>query len=296
MRLNTFLVCIMCVVAASCNVVITDDIYPDESCIQTIYASVEHQPEVKNVIDNETFETTWLAGDAINVFFGASESSRFVTSESGEVAQFKGSIDIITGGGEGLTDETSLWGIYPYNSLNSCDGSNVVLTLPAVQAPAENTFANGLFPQIARSRNFYMSFYNLCGCIRFTVENDDIKTVVLSGNNNEPIAGKAKVSMETVPQVSEVITPETKLTMYAPDGGCFVPGVYYYFVLYPTTFTKGLTMTYYKENTCASYTYTNSYTLSRNKVSRFLNRDSGLTFENIPLQDWEEGENIGGEI
>jgi hypothetical protein len=102
--------------------------------------------------------------------------------------------------------------------------------------------------------------------------------------------------VEKVPVVESVLSPESKLTMYAPDGGCFKPGVNYYFVLFPRTFSKGLTMTYYKEGACASYSYTKSCTLARNKVSRFADRDAGLTFENIPLNGWGEGENIGGEI
>ena len=281
----------------SCTVETINDSQDPSTEILTIYASAEAQPDVKNTIDTESLKTSWLAGDAINVFFGASESSRFVTSESGEVAKFKGSIDVVTGGGEGLNDDTSLWGIYPYDSRNTCDGTNITLTLPSDQEAAENTFANGLFPQIARSWNFYMTFYNLCASIRFTVSNPDIKYVTFSGNNNEAIAGKARVSMDAkYPVVEEVMSPKTVLTMYAPDGGCFKPGVNYYFVLFPTTFTQGMTITYYKETSSASYVYSKSYTLERNVFSRFTNRDAGLTFVNIPLKDWEEGENIGGEI
>ena len=273
----------------------TDENHENIPELCTIYASTESQPQQKNVIDDASFQTFWTSGDAINVFFGP-VSSRFVTDESGAVAQFKGTIDVVTGGGEGLTDETSLWGIYPYNASNTCAGNSITLTLPATQSPAENTFADGLFPQIARSRNFYMTFYNLCGCIRFTVSNPDIKTVTLSGNNNEPLAGKVRASLDKVPVVDQVVFPETKLTMNAPDGGYFKPGVNYYFVLFPTTFSNGLTMTYYKENSYASYTYSNAYTLERNKVSRFKDRDAGLTFKSNPLTDWGDGEHIGGEI
>lgn len=296
MKNNISVVALTIFALASCNMNVPDVGKTGDDDLFTIYASVEYDQEVRNIIDNASFKTTWLAGDAINVFFGASESSRFVTNESGEVAQFKGSIDVVTGGGEGLTDETSLWGIYPYDSRNTCDGSYVTLTLPSNQKAAENTYANGLFPQIARSRNFYMTFYNLCSCIRFTVSNDDIKSVTLSGNDNEPIAGKVKISMDGVPEVEEVMSPESVLTMYAPEGEFFKPGVNYYFVLFPTVFSKGLTMTYYKEGARASYSYSRSYTLLRNKVSRFADRDAGLVFENIPLNGWEEGDNIGGEI
>lgn len=293
MRNVYFLTCFAFLLVSCVN----EEAAPDENLVQqVIYASSESEPEVKNVIDDTSLDITWTSGDAINVFFGASESSRFVTSESGAVAQFKGSIDVVTGGGEGLDDDTSLWGIYPYDADNTCDGTHVTLTLPDVQEAAENTFANGLFPQIAKSKNFYMSFYNLCGCFRFSVENPDIKSVKLSGSAGEIIAGKARISMEGVPAVEEILEGETELTMNAPDGGFFKPGVNYYFVLFPTTFSQGLSLTYYKESSYATYTYSNSYTLNRNKISRFANRDSGLTFVNIPLHDWDEGENIGGEI
>lgn len=262
----------------------------------TICAYAESAPISRTVIDNSTLNISWTASDAINVFFGASKTSRFVTSESGEVAQFKGSIDVVTGGGEGLNDDTSLWGIYPYNANNTCDGKHVFLTLPAVQPCAENTFAKDLFPQIARSRNFYMSFYNLCGCFRFSVSNPDIKWVTLSGNSDEQIAGKVKVSMEDVPVVDEILIGETELKMYAPDGEYFKPGVNYYFVLFPTTFQKGMKITYYKEDTYASYTYSKAYTLGRGVVSRFAEKDAGLTFIPNPLVDWEEGDHVGGEI
>lgn len=293
MRNVYFLTCFAFLLVSCVN----EEAAPDENLVQqVIYASSESGPESKTIIDDSTLDITWTAGDAINVFFGASESSRFVTSESGAVAQFKGSIDVVTGGGEGLDDDTSLWGIYPYDADNTCDGTHVTLTLPDVQEAAENTFANGLFPQIARSKNFYMSFYNLCGCFRFSVSNPDIKSVKLSGTAGEIIAGKARISMEGVPAVEEILEGETELTMNAPDGGFFKPGVNYYFVLFPTTFSQGLSLTYYKESSYATYTYSNSYTLNRNKISRFANRDSGLTFVNIPLHDWDEGENIGGEI
>ena len=181
----------------SCTIGLSEELGSNEKDdLQTIYASQYSEPDTKNAIDDSTADITWTSGDAINVFFGTSLSSKFVTSESGNVAQFKGSIDVVLGGGEGLNDDTYLWGVYPYRAQNKCDGSSITLSVPASQEAAENTFAKGLFPQIAKSKNFYMSFYNLCGGFRFSVSSPDIKTVTLSGNDNELIAGKVKVGME----------------------------------------------------------------------------------------------------
>lgn len=280
---------------ASCTGNITEEVPEVNNHEYTVYAVNGADPQVKNTIDDQA-HITWTAGDAINIFFGSVSSGRFVTAEAGEVAQFRGSVDIVTGGGEGLNDDSSLWGVYPYNSRNSCDGSNILLTLPAVQPAAENTFATGLFPQIAKSTNFYMSFYNLCGGFRFSVSSPDIKYVTLSGNNNESLAGSVRVSMDKTPQVEEVLAGEKTLTMYAPDGGTFKPGVNYYLVLFPTTFSKGLTLTYYKAETHASYVVSKEYTLQRSQFSRFADRDSGLTFVPTSLNDWGEGERVEGEI
>ena len=252
--------------------------------------------ETKTIIDGESLKSSWLAGDAINVFFGASSSSKFVCQASGETAQFKGSIDVVTGGGEGLTDDTSLWGVYPYDSNTSCDGTTITLSLPGNQQAKADTFADDLFPTIARSQNFYLSFYNVCGSFRFTVTHPDIVKVIIKGNNGENIAGKARVSMNERPEVTTVINPVKEITMSAPDGGCFEVGKTYYFALYPTNFQSGFTLTFYKEDSKAEFVYSSPYNLKRNVFTMLRDKDNGLVFNNIPLNEWEEGENIGGEI
>ena len=281
---------------SSCNSLFPESEEHLQDTIQTIYASAEDRPGTRNVIDNETFKVSWTAGDAINVFFGTASSSRFVTEESGSVAKFKGSIDVITGGREGLNDETSLWGIYPYNAANSCDGANVTLILPAVQQPAENTVSIGLWPTVARSKNFYMSFFSVCGCFRFTVYHDNIKKVTLSGNNDEELAGRAKVSFVNEPLVEEISFGEKTITMSAPDGECFKPGVNYYLVVFPTTFSNGMTLSFYTEDSYASYVYSKSYTLKRNAFSRFSERDKDLTFTSSSSEGWGDGGNVSGGI
>lgn len=148
------LMCLM--LPISCNRALTEDV-ENETALQTIYASVASTPQTKNTIDDGTLKVTWTSGDAINVFFGANSNNKFVTEDSGEVAKFKGSVDVITGGGEGLDDNTSLWGVYPYSLDNSCDGNTVTLTVPNEQDAAENTFAKDIFPIVARSQNFYTS-------------------------------------------------------------------------------------------------------------------------------------------
>lgn len=294
-HIKSVMIALCAVIAISC---IKDS---DNSCqtmtLTTITASAcSDSADTKTVLDGKTLKSSWLEEDAINVFFGSSISSKFICQNAGEVAQFKGSIDVVTGGGEGLDDDTSLWGVYPYNENTICDGNSITYTLPGIQEAKADTFADDLFPTIARSRNFYMAFYNVCGSFRFTVANPDIVKVTIKGNLNEEIAGRARISMEGVPEVIEILDGVSELSMEAPEDGFFEAGKDYYFALYPTDFKSGVTLTFYKENSKAEFVYESPYDLGRNKYARFRDKDADLTFESRTLNNWEEGETIGGEI
>ena len=239
-------VCMAAIALFSCETFNPEDV-EEVSEEVVITASVrDDSSDTKSAIDeiaNNKVKFTWLAGDAINVFFGASEGSIFVTEATARVAQFKGSITGVTGGGDDLTDETSLWGVYPYDKNTTSDGSSITLTLPHSQDAKEDNLADDLYPSIARSTNFTMAFSPVCGSLRFKVTNSDIVKVTLRGNNGEDLAGKAKISMPLggKPAVSEILEGQKELVMTAPEGGCFVPGKWYYFVLYPTGFSEGFT-------------------------------------------------------
>ncbi|MBO5470827.1 MAG: Ig-like domain-containing protein [Bacteroidales bacterium] len=255
-----------------------------ETVIEASLADTDHQTRTSiSEKVNGAVKYTWLAGDAINVFFGASESSIFVTNTTDRVAQFKGTIGAVTGGGDDLTGETSLWGAYPYDRNTTCDGSSITMALPHEQEGKADDLADDLFPSIARSTNFQMAFYPVCGSISFKVAGSDIVKVTLSGNDNEKLAGKAKVSMELggKPEIEEVTDGQTVLSMTAPDGGCFEPGKSYYFVFWPSDFEKGLTLTYYKKDSYASFVYNNAYPVKRNEFGSISAKDGNLEFTEI---------------
>ncbi len=255
-----------------------------ETVIEASLADTDHQTKTSiSEKVNGVVKYTWLAGDAINVFFGASESSIFVTNTTDRVAQFKGTIGAVTGGGDDLTGETSLWGAYPYDRNTTCDGSSITMTLSHEQEAKADDLADDLFPSIARSTNFQMAFYPVCGSISFKVAGSDIVKVTLSGNDNEKLAGKATVSMELggKPEIEEITDGQTVLSMTAPDGGCFEPEKSYYFVFWPSDFEKGLTLTYYKKDSYASFVYNNAYPVKRNEFGSISAKDGNLEFTEI---------------
>jgi len=302
-RLINLLLVALPFIVASCEK--SGDIGFEEIVINTIVAEAHSDTEdTKTVLaDESTLKVNWLSGDAINVFFGTSASSKFTTTNSGPIAQFSGSISVITGGGDGLTDDTALWGVYPYNSANTTDGTSVTLTLPSTQTGKAGSFADDLFLTVAKSKNFYMSFYNLCASVYFQVSASDIKAVTFSGNNGEALAGKVQVGFESYPYVKSYLTEKTVVSITPQEGDYFVPGNNYYLVVLPAHFTKGMTMTYYKEETKASYSVNVNYDLKRSVFINFINRDAGLTFTqydssglNIGIDGWENvGVDQGGD-
>ena len=66
---------------ASCTGNITEEVPEVNNHEYTVYAVNGADPQVKSAIDNQTSEITWTSGDAINVFFGAKSSGKFVTEE-----------------------------------------------------------------------------------------------------------------------------------------------------------------------------------------------------------------------
>ena len=279
--------CMAAIALFSCETFNPEDV-EEVSEEVVITASVrDDSSDTKSAIDeiaNNKVKFTWLAGDAINVFFGASEGSIFVTEATARVAQFKGSITGVTGGGDDLTDETSLWGVYPYDKNTTSDGSSITLTLPHSQDAKEDNLADDLYPSIARSTNFTMAFSPVCGSLRFKVTNSDIVKVTLRGNNGEDLAGKAKISMPLggKPAVSEILEGQKELVMTAPEGGCFVPGKWYYFVLYPTGFSEGFTLTFYNESGLrGSFVREAAFPVARNMFYSAIDKDAGLTFTKI---------------
>ena len=225
----------------------------------------------------------WNPNDEISLFFinGDNGGNKFTSlnEETIAIAEFSGTISGITGGGEDLNGESYFWAVYPYSEGNSCDGESVTTTLSNVQQAVENTFADDLFITVARSNSVKMAFKNVCGGIKFCVSHSDIKSVTFRGNNNEKLAGKVRVGFDgnNKPAVKEFIDEKAQVTVYAPNGGTFKPGEFYYIILLPTVFESGFTMTFNKSdnNTCYVCNYEKPVSVKRSIFTVIRDKDTG---------------------
>ena len=237
--------------------------------------------------DEESGSVLWTPGDAISLFYGSGTKggSKFTsTLESGtaSVTSFTGTITAITAGSEENPEASLFWGVYPYSFQNSCDGSTVSMTLPSQQTAVAGSFAPNLFPSIGRSQGLTMGFYNVCGGIKFSVTKEGIKKATLIGNKSEKIAGQARVGMSDsgVPEVntSEGLYYNT-IVLTPPQGECFQVGKNYYFIMFPTTFKDGFTITFETEVEKGVYSRTVETVVKRSRFAGLTNVDANVEYE-----------------
>ena len=236
----------------------------------------------KTAVQSDGNSVWWTPGEAINVFYGNLSSGVFYGNNTQAAAQtsFTGTLNAVTGSIEFNADAMSFWAVYPYNAANSCDGSSVTLTVPSLQNGADDTFATGIFPAIAKSNGLNLSFYNLCGGVVFTVESEGITSVTLSSNADEPLAGKVKavVGVDGIPTPSEVVEAEKSVKLLAPGRKTFTPGKRYYITTLPGSLSQGFTLLLKKGGQEASYVCGEATIINRSKF-RVVNKvDAGLEF------------------
>ena len=229
----------------------------------------------------------WNPGDQISLFYGSGENggSCFTAqnTETARVAQFTGTIGVITGGSEINFENTYFWAVYPYNAAASCDGNSITTVLPSSQVATADTFADDLFLTMGRSQGLSIAFYNICGGVKFTVSEEGIKRVTLKGNSGEQIAGTITVGFDEnkLPKVTSIANGSDTIILNAPAGETFQVGKAYYFVIVPTVFENGFTLTFNKGDTWAVYERTQKATIRRSVFGTISAPDAGLQWNQM---------------
>ena len=232
-------------IIVSCNV--REDVLPlpQKTAFKAVMADV---PPTKTVLQSDG-SVFWSPGDAINLFYGDVLAEKMVYDSTAPVAAeatFTG--ELPQGFAPNGSDE--FWAVYPYSRETVFDGSSVTLYLPEVQTAVEGTFADDLFVSLAHSTGYELSFYNLCGGIKFSVSQHGIQSVTFQGLNDEVLSGQVKVTFnaEGKPVVLEPIKNVNLLLLNAPDGQEFEVGKWYYMVSLPAELTNGYRMTFYGQD------------------------------------------------
>ena len=268
--------------------------------ITTIEATYELPDIDTKTVRDDNAKIYWTPGDAISLFYdsGTDGGSKFIAQNDAVALKttFSGSITAVTGGSDMDEEDCFFWGLYPYDETASCDGRTVTMRILSEQPGMEGTFAPGFAPSLGRSQKLALPFRNIWSGFGFTVSEAGYQTVTFKGNNNENLAGRAKIGIDAngLPYVVEILEGIKEVTITAPTNAGFVPGQYYYMQFFPGTLSGGFTVVISNATKTGTWVYTDSMTYPRSTWKRAtkINEREGIVWENDnkPTEDVIPGE------
>jgi len=223
---------------------------PEMGDAPEFYAAIE-QPSDTKVYADESLMVLWHADDRVSIFNKYTYNNQYAfqgeTGANAGVFKKVPSDDFVTGNAL-----PAIYAIYPYAEgttiSNSCE---ISLTLPSEQPYAELNFGRGANTMVSATEDNDLLFKNLCGYLAVKLYGDDVSvaSVSLKGNNGEKLAGKAFVDAP-LDDDPTIIFPgdvgkEIRVSCETPVvlGATAENYTEFWFVVPPTTFREGFTLT-----------------------------------------------------
>lgn len=217
-----------------------------------IFTASFEQSETRTYVENGSL-LRWNAGDQISLFDGNTLNRQY--QFDGETGDNAGTFSIVNKPFGTGNDLNCHYAVYPYASDVKITESGVITTyLPAEQKYVENSFGLGDNTMVAVTKDIddtYLKFKNTCGYLKLELYGDDeiVKSITLTGNSNEKIAGKAAI-MPTYSEEPKVTMSEeatSSITLNCGEGVMIgeieESATAFWIVVPPTTFDTGFTIT-----------------------------------------------------
>ncbi len=251
------LICLLGLVGLSC-VKERQEVLPSFTNDPVFYATFgdETEPATKAYAD-EQLRGRWDAGDHISIFNKNTINREYAFQ--GQTGDNSGSFKKVPSEDFYAGNPLSyVYAVYPYSESTSIsDDGELAVFLPAEQSYRENTYGLGANTMVAITEEDELMFKNLCGyfAVKLYGENVAVKSISLKGNDNEPLAGKASViaAMDAVPTLTFDVASATKEILLSFDtavtiGSTDETAMTFWFVVPPTTFERGITLTVTDDN------------------------------------------------
>ena len=203
----------------------------------------------------------WSAADQIAIFQGTSVADKYHIDDAC-VGKDNGTFRIVEKGESAAsgTFEANI-ALYPYEEDLTCtptlkDGEVTAyqisgVTIPATQTYAANSFPDESFLMAAMTEGLNdhtLSFRNICGALKLQLKgNAKVRQIELTGNDGEPLAGDATITVYpdgTVPSVTINEGASTTVTLNWRDGVQLNEDTATEFIISipPTDFVNGFTV------------------------------------------------------
>lgn len=230
-------------------------------------------PETKTVLQ-EDGSVWWSPGDEIALFVnGQKYCLKAACTEPSPTTDFMGKI----GQGSG-----PYYAIYPYDKALS----ETAFTIPSVQYAKAGGFEPGQFVSLARSDDEYLTFYNVCAGIKFSVAHEGISKIVFKNREYVgPITGNMYIQFPTLFPEEPSISPDYytaernlsyTLTVYPAEGDYFVPGEDYYASIRPGG--SSLVISFFTDDKVATISF-HDRDIKKSSVVILREKDKGLIFK-----------------
>ena len=290
----------LALVAASCTNVIDSVDYlrmrmgDDDVVYATIEGGYEDGGPETKVFADAKMRVLWNADDRISLFnkYSFGYQYRFTGKDGANAGSFKKvpTDDIVTG-----NPLDNVYAVYPYSEETSVDNDGVLtLTLPAGQTYKENSFGIGANTMVSVTSSGQLMFRNVGGYLSFKFfgKGISVKSITLTGNGGEKLAGEAVVTMPlggtptTAMQPSATETLTLTCTTPVALGDTENDFVEFWFVVPPTTFTGGFTVTV-TDNLGGTFQMktTKKRVIERNALTRMSPVEVVPTYKFVPFED-----------
>jgi hypothetical protein len=217
-----------------------------------IFTAAFDQSETRTYVENGNL-LRWNAGDQISLFEGNTLNRQY--KFDGETGDNSGTFSIVSKPFGTGNDLNCHYAVYPYASdVKITESGAITLTLPAEQSYADNSFGLGSNTMVALTKDIndtFLKFRNIGGYLKLQLYGDNItvKSITLTGNNNEKLAGKATITPANSqnPTVAMKDDATTSITLDCGEGvkigSTEENATAFWIVVPPTTFEEGLTIT-----------------------------------------------------
>ena len=249
MKTKLFFIYLFAILVCGCR---QDELYIDQSVNERTFTASFEQNSTRTYVEEGNL-LRWTEGDQISLFDGNTLNRQY--KFDGKTGDNAGTFSIVNAPYGSGNDLSTNYAVYPYASdIMISEEGVITMTFPTEQNYAEDSFGLGANTMVAVTGNnedTFLKFKNACGYLKLQLYGDDvtIKSITLTGNNNEKLAGKATItpSYNGGPTISMADNAVKTITLDCKEGveigATAESATDFWIVIPPTTFKDGFEVT-----------------------------------------------------
>lgn len=175
----------------------------------------QEDPDVKTALNTTDGSVTWKASDKADL---VTDEGTYPSEALAPEDDDKATVNFKFNGVAG----TPIMAVYPSGLSLVYSEEKLNVAIPATQ---NGTFANAAI-EVAKADGASLAFKNICGMLQVKINNDDVRKIVISSNDDNPLVGTVPVSFNGTKLVLGDPTATAKsITVNVPGSGTYYVAV-----------------------------------------------------------------------